>query len=1091
MTAHDEATIESFDDLAPLRRTGVDGLRANGWESGFRDLLADLYPDNAHFIYELLQNAEDAGAHEVTFDLRPDGLHVEHDGTRLFTLADIVSITGIGKSTKADDATSIGKFGVGFKSVFAYTQRPVIHSGEHSFEIVDLFVPERVESEARPALTTFWFPFDRPDKPAERAVAEVANALRDVSRSTLLFLSSIRAIACYFPDGDERLLERRAVDSHVVAIESAHEDDGPSYWYRATGDVAIGDKTLPVAAAFALEKRSDDSTESEPRETLATSAPLARRKRRSSRSEFVVRPTDGQVFIYFPAVKETSGLKFHIHAPFASTVARDSVRDDDGNDQLVAGIARLVADALPTMRDEGLVDDGLLSALPNNRDTVEERYTVVRDLVVDAFQTEALTPAGGGEGNHPSRKLIRSVSALRAALTPDDIDVLREISVGVGDNPASGWLPEHSGRPGAFFDSLAAIEFSGHELANVFERVGYLTSAILSSDEDYDLDETDLNDQRSWETWISAKDDPWLRAFYTALGRVAQNASPYDKFARSLAEAPIVRVRLGDGVTHVCGSEAYLPVSPGIMMDGLVVDVLVAFDDGASKAAKQEALALREFFVHANAQEWDAAAQLDAHFAEYDDAAEFSLDDHLQDLATLAQLLQEKAVSAGSYSNRAILRARDVDGNLTWRAPSRIFLDDPYGTTGLAALYESDAFAGRLRPQQLSDEYLGSSVDVAALARVLQAKHAVEITRTNVAGNAEYEWTWARNENYNAIRRDWTIADFEAIVATDDETLLCALWNVVAAAPRDRAEACYRANATRSPHVMPSQLLQKLTTIPWVLDRYGNRALPEDVSAADLDDRLIVPADSPLLVRSGFGRKAAANEKAQAEADDVARRWGFDSSEPLERLGVLCKGNPELLAEVMAQLEARLELPEGPSAAPERRAERAVAGAAAASPRRYEQRVRSVYVQEPGHLSAARGYLRRHYTNADGVMVCQICSMAMPFVIQGEYYFEAVQFVRDARRDLQENRLALCPTCAAKYRHAMSTTSGDLRDDLLTQDVGTRASITVDVNLAGRDLSIRFVGTHAIDLQAGLEAVDSSGLDGDEPDESWALEPES
>ena len=154
-------------------------------------LLADLYPDNAHFIYELLQNAEDAGAREVTFDLQADGLRVEHDGPRLFDLDDIESITGIGQSTKADDVTRIGKFGVGFKAVFAYTQTPVIHSGEHSFAIHDLFVPVPVPRDGRAGWTTFWFPFDRADKPADRAATEVATALREISRTTLLFLNNI------------------------------------------------------------------------------------------------------------------------------------------------------------------------------------------------------------------------------------------------------------------------------------------------------------------------------------------------------------------------------------------------------------------------------------------------------------------------------------------------------------------------------------------------------------------------------------------------------------------------------------------------------------------------------------------------------------------------------------------------------------------------------------------------------------------------------------------------------------------------------------------------------------------------------------
>ncbi|MFJ4105904.1 sacsin N-terminal ATP-binding-like domain-containing protein [Oerskovia enterophila] len=1083
MTFRDEATIESFEDLAPLRRKGVDGLRANGWEGGFRDLLADLYPDNAHFIYELLQNAEDAGAREVTFDLRSDGLRVEHDGTRLFALADIVSITGIGKSTKADDATSIGKFGVGFKSVFAYTQRPVIHSGEHSFEIVDLFVPERVKSEARPGMTRFWFPFDRPDKPAERAVAEVASALRDVARSTLLFLNTIKGIACYFPDGDERLLERRDVDDHVVAIESAHEDDGPNYWYRITGDVAIDDKTFQIAAAFALEKRSDASSSSGSSEPNSTGSP---RKRRTPQSEFVVRPTDGQVFIYFPAVKETSGLRFHIHAPFASTVARDSVRDDKGNDRLVAGIAQLVSDAMPALCDAGLVDDGLLSALPNHKDVLEERYRVVRDRVIGAFKTNPLTPAVGGVGYRPSKTLIRSVSALRATLTPKDVDVLREISVGVDGNPSAGWLPELSGRPGAFLDSLDAIGFAGSELADVFERVNSIIGEFASWGDEADevIDEADHSDMRTWGEWISGKDDLWLRSFYAALGRVAeQSHDPLDRFPDSLDLAPIVRVRLGGGVQHVPGDQAFLPTDPGLVTDGLVLDTLVAFGDGETKAERQDNLALRHFFSHAGTKEWNAAARLDARLATYDNPAETALEDHVNDLAELARLLDEKAVSIGTYSKRPILRAIDEEGNVAWRAPARIYLDEPYDSIGLGALYESDAFAGRVRPHRLSDEYFRWPWDIASLARTLGAKDSVEITSVTAKSNVEFVWTWDRNESHLKVNSDWTIVDFDAIVATDDESLLRALWNVVAGAPSSRAVAFYQSNASRKLHQMNSQLVQKLTTVPWVLDRYGNRALPEDMTLADLDETLAVPADAPLLSRSGFGRKAVADETARAEADDTARRLGFDSSEELERLGELRKCSPTRFAELLEQLEARLKLPEGASLAPERRAGRAAEGAAAGSPRRYEDRVRSVYVQEPGHVSAARGYLRRHYTNADGVMVCQICSTAMPFRINDEDYFEAVQFVREARRDLRENRLALCPTCAAKYRHAISTTPGDLRDDLLTQEVGTQKSISVDVSLAGTDQRIRFIGKHAIDLQASLEAIEGSALDGDEPEE--------
>src|SRR5262245_36281142 len=116
-----------FDDLVARRRLFIEGLNANQGEINL-NIFEDFYPDHAHFVYELLQNAEDAGATSVSFTLTPERFVCEHDGSRVFNEDDVNSITGIHNSTKATDR--IGKFGVGFKSVFVYTQSPVIRSGE-------------------------------------------------------------------------------------------------------------------------------------------------------------------------------------------------------------------------------------------------------------------------------------------------------------------------------------------------------------------------------------------------------------------------------------------------------------------------------------------------------------------------------------------------------------------------------------------------------------------------------------------------------------------------------------------------------------------------------------------------------------------------------------------------------------------------------------------------------------------------------------------------------------------------------------------------------------------------------------------------
>ena len=108
-----------LEDLIDKRRQWVKSSRENNFD--FDSILAGLYADPSHFIYELLQNAEDEGAKEILFELFEDRLDVYHNG-KDFDLQDIDGVTGIGTSKKKDDLNVIGKFGVGFKSVFAITQ---------------------------------------------------------------------------------------------------------------------------------------------------------------------------------------------------------------------------------------------------------------------------------------------------------------------------------------------------------------------------------------------------------------------------------------------------------------------------------------------------------------------------------------------------------------------------------------------------------------------------------------------------------------------------------------------------------------------------------------------------------------------------------------------------------------------------------------------------------------------------------------------------------------------------------------------------------------------------------------------------------
>ena len=179
------------------------------------DLLGHLYSERTHFIFELIQNAEDAGATALAFELFGDRLEVRHDG-RPFTEADVRGVCGVAQSGKSADLTKIGQFGIGFKSVYAYTTTPRVHSGAEHFRIDHYVRPSPAEPPANVAdpvpdspETLFVFPFDHETVPAATAVGEISAALNRIEPATLLFLRNISRLRAHGVQLTDTVIERR------------------------------------------------------------------------------------------------------------------------------------------------------------------------------------------------------------------------------------------------------------------------------------------------------------------------------------------------------------------------------------------------------------------------------------------------------------------------------------------------------------------------------------------------------------------------------------------------------------------------------------------------------------------------------------------------------------------------------------------------------------------------------------------------------------------------------------------------------------------------------------------------------------------
>lgn len=213
-------------------------------------LLEDRYDKRTHFIFELLQNAEDAlrrrknwtGDRSVRFRLDTNALRISHFGEP-FDSDDVVGICGIDQSTK--DITAIGRFGIGFKSVYAFTRRPEVHSGDEAFSI-DSYVWPRPAKSIQRGLdeTVFVLPFKPDDNTAH---SEIADGLRQLGPRTLLFLRQVEELAwdagevkgLYVRSAPELL--RDGVRRVTILGEEVGQSDVEEHWLMFEREVTHDD----------------------------------------------------------------------------------------------------------------------------------------------------------------------------------------------------------------------------------------------------------------------------------------------------------------------------------------------------------------------------------------------------------------------------------------------------------------------------------------------------------------------------------------------------------------------------------------------------------------------------------------------------------------------------------------------------------------------------------------------------------------------------------------------------------------------------------------------------------------------------------
>lgn len=1009
--------------------------------SGIREIVEDLYPDRAHFIFELLQNAEDAGATEARFILEEQSLSFEHNG-RDFNESDVRGITNIGKGTKKDQEDKIGRFGVGFKAVFAYSETPHIWSPSFSFKISDLVLPAAINVE--PSLgqkTRFWFPFNNPKKPAPDAFTEVKAGLEELAETTLLFLTNLNVVRWQVgKQAPGEILRIEHSENHVEAQKRTGRNTTVSSHFLRFSELVEGLEKQSLGIAFALDFLPNvDEFDS---------------KEELDKQVRVIPANPGRVAVFFPAEKETSGLRFHLQAPFVPELSRASIKETAANEPLFEQLAKLTAASLFRIRDLNLLTIDFLTVLPNPQDPIPPRYQRIRSTVIAEMNAQPLTPTNS-KSFAPARHLLQAKASLKDLLSAEDLKVLHQYS----ETPPQ-WAVAASQKNSSadrFLSGLAIKEWDVDmfiELLNVKASDGqrFLQAApwVVNGPEE------------KFMTWLASKPPEWHQQFYGLL-RAELPANPAYRRKQAVDNLKCLRiVRVSDG-TYSVGDKCFFP-SDGVEQDEILprVDITV-YSSGKSKTQQEEA---KKFLEEIGVREVGETEQIQAILNHRYTARPFNPD--MKDLDRFIALIEKDPRQAKIFSDYFIFKREDGK----WGKPAQVYLDSPWLETGLSHYYKALGTAATC--VALSETYqdaVPTPEKLISFAVKVGVKNRLEIKKASCRDNPAADYLaltapggWSSSYG---IDQDYTIAGLKELLTKNNESLSQLIWRTACEMKgQDWLVAKYRNNSNQQIRESPSQIVCLLRESAWIPQTTGEFLRPSEASRFHLPKGFPFDEGYEWLKAIRFGDDEKRRSEEHKKKHTTAKELGFSDAETLERarqFAAIPKADQE---RVLAEFQRRpqTELPEHEPANAERRAERVAQQAAEAPERLFEIRSRSVSVNRDEVKQETEPYLREQYTNAAGEMICQICKAPLPFKLgDGNYYFEKVEFLDELTKHHHQNYLALCPNHGAMFRHANGTKG---LKQLFLEMLGNRLELV----LADEAATIYFTKTHIADMRTVISA---------------------
>lgn len=1006
-------------------RIREDNIREYGQGTRHLSFLGRLYTDRTHFVFELLQNAEDAGATRILFSLFDNRLEVTHDG-RLFNEQDVRGVCGVGEGTKAEDLTQIGKFGIGFKSVYAYTATPEVHSGGEGFRIENYVRPYAVTF--KPAgnswTTLFIFPFNTAEISPETACKEIGARLRNLSARTLLFLRKINEIEYKLPSskGGVYLREEitRGPGRQVSVIGQNNGKDEEENWLIFERPVPVpgNSETVRVEVSFRLE--AEDKAGKNP--------------------ERIVKVKDSPLVVYFPTEKATR-FGFLIQGPYRTTPSRDNIpKDDDWNETLVKETADLIGDILSEIKDLGLLSVSFLEALPIRTEDFpdDSMFYPIVESVRNTLIKEPLLPADDGS--------YVSAGNAKLARGADLRKLLPQVQLG------------------QLFQSTATMKWLAGEITQ--DRTPDLRVYLIGALGVEEVTPEGLARRISY-SFMSDQPDEWFVDFYGYLsGQEALWRAPRWENDSSgiLRLKPILRLANGsqevpfkpDGTTP----NAFLPPPEETAFP--VVSRSIVTDEQACTFLKRLGLSEPDVFDDIVERVLPKYTKTDGGSVP-DTEHQADMQKIVRAMGSDSEVGKRKVIQAARRT--PFLKATNPAGDNVFKRPTDIYLN-----TAELRRY----FSGVQEVWFQHDEYTASdiniNIDVWSDLGISRLPRKLPTSEGLPYEEREYSTRSETIENYDLDGLEQFLEGIQESTNFEEQKKSAyVLWEFL----RDYLELDARFFKARyqwfyySPQskYVSSMILVRLKNSKWIPKKDGSLGKPGEITTDQLLDE--------FLGATELTESLGIVEGADQGEDERKREHATELGVSLEDIEFL-KNHRDEVAQLKAALAARKErptFPTRPMANREQRQERLGEQLADAPNKEYEKSERSVRATI-GAIDPIT-WLRNQYTNEADQMVCQICKGEMPFRKRdGAHYFEKKEVLSKEYlpKEIEAQYLALCPLCAAKYNEFVKTDDEVMIG--LKEAIVNAEDCEIPILLGDEKTSIRFVETHLHDLKVIMDEAE-------------------